>query len=326
MARKSRFRRARRRYSKRRRQQGRKKKLRLSLRQAKSRKIDNSSERILVALSKRVAKAEVAKAHPSLVFRKYIWGNYDQNTNLFVGGVLVDWDGIAPHHICQIPLTDMASLVNVPPIVDPAFVLPQENQATQFDRPAGVNFVAPRFQLDGTRLGYKIKLRSFELEIRAQVDQFVAATPMLIESTIVKWALVSVNNDATPLQASQINIERVLPMKKMGYTSKIDKVELEKTSKFRHRTLAKGSFKMRISAHHPNLLFKKWRVNMKNRSYEYSSMDPLAGGRAQDQTGQRVIGGKIFLCIRCTTPTGAAFAPYQPSLIAAYKVRYTNVV
>lgn len=326
MVRKSRFRRAKRRYSRRRRQQGRKKKLRLSLRQAKSRKINNSSERILVALSKRVAKAEVAKQHPSLVFRKYIWGNYDQASNLFTGGELVDWDGLGPHHICQIPLTDMASLVNTGVIPDPAFVLPQENQATNFDRPAGVNFVAPRFQLDGTRVGYKIKLRSFELEIRAQLDQFVAATPMLIESTIVKWALVSVNNDATPLQAANVPVDRILSMKKMGYTSKIDIVEKEKTSKFRHRTLAKGSFKMRISAHHPNLMFKKWRVNLKNRKYEYSSNDPLAGSRAQSQAGQRVISGKIFLVIRGTTPSGAAFDAYKPSLIGAYKVRYTNVI
>lgn len=325
MSRKTKFRRARRRYRKRRGQQGRKKKLSLSLRQARSRKIDNRSERIIVAVSKRIAKAEVRKQHPSLIFRKYIWGNFDADQNLFTGGLAIDWTGDA-HHVCQIPIIDMASVqvgAPGPLVLDPDFVMPQENQTLQFNRPFGVNTVAPRFSLDGVRLGYKIKLRSFELEIRAKVERFTAGI-MLRESSIVKWALVAVNNDASALQAATFPTDRLLRMRTMGYTGKIDKVSLEKTSKLRHRTLGHGSFKMRVSTLHPNILFKKWRVNLKNRLYEYASDDPL-GGRGMSQFGQKVINSKIYLVIRGSLPNDAAFNPYRPTCIAAYKVRYTNV-
>lgn len=269
-----------------------------------------------------VAKKEIKKEHPSLVFRKYIFGSYAQATNTFTGGIRLDWAGVS-HHPCQIVLTDNASMVQAGVAVDPAFPLPQEDQANQFGRPAGVNFVASRYGLDGTRLGYRIRIRGISLQIRARLDQCQDLQP-LFDKVFVKFALVSYHDAASPLPATQLVPEEGMSMKRWGYVAKIDQIEKAQTSSTCHlKHWGSGGFYLPVKTLDISEKFvsKFWKLNM---NYEYGSDDPLAG-HVQSQYGQRVVGPKLFIILRATTPV-AAPASYKPLIQCVYKVNYTNEV
>jgi len=268
-----------------------------------------------------VAKKEVKKQHPSLVFRKYILGSYAQATNTWTGGQRLDWTGIA-YHPCQIPLTDAAAIVQSGVVVDPLFP-PQEDQVNQFGRPFGVNVVATQFSQDGTRLGYKIKISSIEMKLRAQLGLITDALP-LFDDIYVKYSLVSFHDAATPLQATKLAPEDGMSMKRWGYVSKIDVNEREQLGDTCHlRYWGSGGFNIRTKTLAMTQKFVTKRWNLKGLVYEYGSNDPLAG-HTQSQYGQRVLGPKLFIILRCTTPDAVADM-YKPLIHCCCKVNYTNV-
>lgn len=90
-------RRKRRRFRRRTKRTKKKKTLRLSLRDAKSKKINNASEKIIATVCQRLIKEK----HPPLIFRKYIFGLFDVNLNEWQNGTRLDWSGNS-HHPFQI--------------------------------------------------------------------------------------------------------------------------------------------------------------------------------------------------------------------------------
>lgn len=291
---------------------------------SKAKLMDSKINTIFERRALAITKKEIAKNHPTLVFRKYVWGEYSQALNFFNPGQRLDWDGLS-HHPCQIPLTDNASLVQSGVIVDPDFVVAQENQATQFGRGAGVNFVASQYQLSGTRIGYKIKIKSIEMSLRARMDLCTDAQPVL-DKVFIKYSLVSYYDAATPLQATQLDAEKGLSMRRWGYSSKIDGIEKNKTANTCHlRHHGSGGFYMDVSTTDVKLkqINKRW--NLKNMTYEYTSNDPKMGNLVQSQYGQRVVGPKLFILFRSDVRALEANL-YKPLVQVCYKVNYTNVI
>lgn len=300
-----------------RRRRGGKKKYKVSTAKLRDKKINTLFE----IRAKQIAKAEVRKQHPSLVFRKYILGQYLQAHNEWDAGTRLDWAGVS-YHPCQIPLTDAAAIVQSGVVVDPLFPMPLEDQANQFGRPFGINVVATQFSQDGFRLGYKIKISSITMQLRAHMD-VITDIQQLFDDVYVKYSLVSFHDAATPLQAVKLAPEDGMSMKRWGYVSKIDTLEREKIGDTCHlRYWGSGGFNIRCKPLTCTQKFITKRWNLKGLNYEYASNDP-SGPHAQSQYGQRVLGPKLFIILRCTTPV-AANVQYKPKIHCCVKVNYTN--
>lgn len=317
--RKYRGRRKRRRF---RRKKGKKKTLRLSLRQARSKKINNRSEKIITTVVARLIKEK----HPPLIFRRYIFGLFNVNLNEWGPGTPLSWSGNS-HHPFQICQTDMSSNVQKGVIVDPDFPLPQENQATQFGRPAGVNFVSPQFRLMGTRIGSKILLHNLRFSLRlvlAPIEEALEFT-----TVFVKWAFVYFHDTASRLQATELIAEQGMVMPRWGYSAKVDLAEREKTSNTCHlRVIKTGGTVLKYSQDYRTEKFINVSINLKNKVYEYGALDPKVdqtGGPYDSQYGQNVIGPKGFLIFRASCPDSCD-AAYKPLMHCVYKVNYENVI
>lgn len=99
-------------------------------------------------------------------------------------------------------------------------------------------------------------------------------------------------DDASRLQATDIIPERGMVMPRWGYSAKIDVAEKEKTSNTCHlRVVKTGGTVLKFSQDYRQEKFINVSINLKNKVYEYGSLDPAidqTGGPYDSQYGQNV--------------------------------------
>lgn len=288
-----------------------KKVLRLSVRDAKSKKVNNNSEKVLRILTKRIAQETIDKNRVVLVHRKQLYANYDPLTNEFGIGRLISFKGDVVR-IGEILKQDLEFQANNPLIDDPDTM---EDEAA-IKAAGGVGLGAILVPMHGKRKGNTIVCRSISIGIRARVQ---AVEPQDVPGTYdgcwLYWAVVAVRSAATAVPLTEPEPRELLTVPLFNYDSKLDTDIFNRTAEMMSQTVMKGKLYLR---------FRKDRCDVKfqQRHKKYTAkitFDPA------DQDGQSIIKGRqLLLVFRSNIPEGAAFEQFQPEVCAYSKIRYVD--
>lgn len=268
-----------------------------------------------------IAKREAEKLIPKLLFRRYLFANYDADTNIMLEGsaTRIDWNGEIVA-LAQIPLMDNATIPTYAMQNDPD--IRPNPQVYNF----GVNVIAPMRSFDGFRRGSAISIRKISLGLRFWTEQIGVGVPQLLDNVFVKYKVIAVQEDvAQQSQAlSAPPADEVLPMNIFGYSSRLDRDIEEVSRPYKVRTLLSGGQLLNYSTTSRQTRQKQHFLSLKRPlRIEYASGDP-ATGAAPDQYGQRVTGPwKIYLVLRSSCPATYA-ALYKPLVGGFIKLSYTD--
>lgn len=283
------------------------------MRAAKSR-YTSVAERAVQIIAKKEAQKLIA---PNLLFRRVVWGTYDRSENLFGAGTPVDMAGLMVHAV-QIPAWDIQTNTAVAPSADPALV------PTVPVYPRGANVLFAGADQNGYRTCSDISLKNLSCSLRFFLPPLrnpdgSVNTPRHAD-TVIRYQLVAMSDkDAFQLQWKP-TIDEALPFHGMAYSSRLDELVTDESNDGRRRVLAKGSCRMRFSEIYAQEKFRKlfWKGHI---PYEFKS---YGAGGAADQNGQEVVGKyKIFLILRCDTPTGSPVFE-KPTVQGFVKCGYRN--
>lgn len=264
----------------------------------------------LEAAVKKISRKEAQKLMPpNLIFRNFILADYNMMTNSMTNFTQIAWDGLVIS-LGQIPITDnitMAQTAAPAQLPDPA-MRPQFSPTVY-----GVNVIAPFFTgTDQFRSGLKVQIKNIALGLRASIA-LAPANPKF-EHCFLKWAVVLSMDDAQSGQGWEPTPDRLLPMRKFGYSPRLDQGIAQQTSHLKTKTLMKGCIKLTYNdSHHVETQREKFRKT--NFILEYSGNDLF---------GQQTIGQyKLFLVLRSNIPQADA-AQYAPRVGGYYKLGYKN--
>lgn len=302
--------------SKPRRGRKRKKTIKLSLSQAKSRKIDNNSERILVALSKRVAAAEIAKSRVSLIRRIYIGGDYQPDTNIFTNLREVDFGGL----ICElsnIPKTDVEMIANSPQNDDPlttGVMYPdQGNENLDGD---GIAQGLITQNLHGRRTSDSVRMVSVRLDIEAFLDR-IPSDPggfrPVYDSSVLRYGIYAVRCPDVALVGWAPTVDVLIQKPHMfGYTPKLDTDEAMVRADLTVKTLCEGSMALK---------FRHDRCDRRRRTV-FGGCKLLLNWDPADQNGQSPLKWKLFAAFRSDIPVHQDYLAYKPKICACSRLFY----
>lgn len=249
------------------------------------RRINTAVERRMV----QVAKKEAKKLMPSnLLWRRYMFCDYDTMTDVFANPTALDRDGHIVH-IVQIPKVDNATQVTVPPSAD-ADIRPTPNYAR------GTHLIGPMTHVDGYRQGASISIKNIAMNLKFKLTPYANDVDDAQESNHIKidYAIVAAYRDGTSGLQWTPDVESVLPYRPWGYSSRLDTDIRDDSAIFKTRTLAKGSLRMRASQR--NVIERNRKLFLAcNKRYDFTEFD---------QNGQQVASPyKIFFVIRSDSQT-----------------------
>lgn len=290
----------------RRRSSRKKKVLRLSRSQARSKRYDSLVEKVAA----RVARQEISKAEVTLISREFLFGSYDANTYSWTGGLHLDYAGtVIP--LANIPLADIninasQGITDIPETMDDE------------SAPAGVGIAHGSLTVPkhGTRSSDFIKIKGFSFKLRALMNKRVEATVPTLDSCVIKWRLVSVRGDDAFVAGWEPTAHKLLPMPSFGYSNKLDRDEQQDTADLKVRVLAKGRMFLRCSV---------IKTDVKERSWYRSFQKPiLVKYKPGDQGGETHENVQVFLVMRANIPLNGTYDDYRPTCFACSKVFYTD--
>lgn len=285
------------------------------LRNAKTSRIDSAAEKAVAIIAEREAK----KLMPSpLIFRRYLFADFDKETNIMNNGTRVTWEGEIVS-LGQIPIMDNATVATYAQQVDPD-IRPNPNYAF------GINVIAPQRYFNGYRRGNRVKINNFQLGLRMWTDQIGVGVVQALDKVFVKYAVIAVQQDVAnqELALSVPAPEHMLDMKVFGFSSRLDYDLTEPKRPYKIRTLLQGGQVLNYSTVSKQTRQKEHFVKLKKPIVlEYEPGNPLTGA-PMDQYGQKVIGPwKLFLVVRSSCP--GTYAPlYQPSIGGYIKLSYSD--
>lgn len=262
-------------------------------------RINTLVEKRMQDISKQEAKKLIA---PNLVFRRYLFADYNAATYLITNRSEIDTAGLIVH-IAQIPKWDSETNITVPPLAD-ADLRPQVPLY-----PRGANVVAPTTSKDQYRFGSHVSIKNISCELIFQLMRPPLQVPEMkdvtVQYTIGYWG----GDGIFALQsAPQPSAVRSWP-RPFGYSSRLDNLQPE-LEKFRS---LKSGF---VTLHHSDFNITEKTRNVfwsGNLAYEF---DP------RDQNGQMVVGNKkLYLVLRSDVPTTYA---QKPTVAAVVKLGYRD--
>lgn len=269
-----------------------------------SKKLDSLIEKRISEISKK----EIENLRETLIFRAFLYQEYDEDTNLFTTNPnnyeLINWDGRRFDITDKIIKADNASVVNVPQADDPSTLI---NEALDG---MGVNVVAPIKTMNGRRVGSHIDVYGIQTEIRAEnpADKSVTIFYKIV-SVVAGDALTDVL--AHP-QANKILCKR----RHYGYSSKLDldwKAEIS-GNPLRVRTIAKGQIRLRAKFDDDERKgFTKSNTRLSRPIHiEYEETDQKGSSASR----------KIYFVVRSTCPSNAANNANRPKVGVCIKMYY----
>lgn len=294
-----------------------------------------ADKRINTLVEKRmseVAQKEAAKLiPPNLVFRRYLFADYDMNLNRMGNYTPVGWTGIVVS-LAQIPKMD-----NVTQAVNTS--VPQ--QPDQMLRPNpqynfGAAVVAPH-QVQGYRSGNTVSIKNIQFGLRVRHNPLVTGRTLDIvqdggpaapaqttiwnqaafEHSFTKWAIVTTQDDLQSGVGWEPTPDRVLPMKKFGYSSRLDIGVSEQTAHQKFKTLMSGTIKN---------TYQQYQVAETQREYFKKGLSLPIEYQYDDLYGQQVIGvNKLFLVVRSNIPDAGPAGQFRPQIGAYIKLGYKNI-
>lgn len=254
-----------------------------------------------------------------LIYRQYLWGAYNMDTNAFNAGSPLDFTGMITA-LAAIQKLDNATAPAVPPMANP-----YQTPSTQI--PPGVNVIGPIYGKDGFRVSSNISIVaiSMELDIRQpRIVQDSNLVPPLAEFAPdysycdVHWSIIGAEWDGSEAVGAVPDAREVCSIPLFGYSSKLDKeyTQTDLGGDLKKKTIAKGKVRMKISVGSTSTKMVKRYIKFK-RPIRYTYTDA-------DQNGQQVIGQKLFLVVRSTIPSGVPHQVYRPLIRAVTKVFYID--
>lgn len=309
----------------------RKKKLKMSLAQARSKRVDNLSEKIIATIAERKAKEVMKENRLTLVHRKYCFPAsfslqgvsfvYDKVNHEFGPGIPVSFIG-EKVSICQIMKRDNVSmpvnLGNLP--ADDPYTETDEKQAAADQ---GNNQVAPIESNHGTRYNDTVTLTGLSLSVRARINRHLhqeveEAEPIFLDNTELRYAVVLQTFDTPNTNTAQdAEIPTLLPWKPWGYTRLLDTTNQQQMEiGGRCKTLIAG--KMFLNK-------REVASNVKQHDRYYKFKKPLKFQYPlQDKWGERTLKHKLWFVTRSNIPevTNEDYDGFTPYVQACTKVFY----
>lgn len=292
-----------RRYGKRKRRNKRKA-VTLSARQARTKRYDSRIEKVIA----RVARQEDAKQKQKLIYRQYLFGPYDLFTNVFGGGLTLDFDGVvAP--LAQIQLLDNDAMPTIQPPVNPL-----QNPSTWVD--PGANVVAPAGPADGFRRADWITIHGISLNVRAVNKALSQVQTPRYEFAEVHYRIILAIWEDSTLPDAKPNMNNFgCFVKRFGYSPKLDDVAVALSQDYKTKTIFKSSFKLRCNTLNTDVVTRNHYIDLsaKPLRIEYDN---------GDQNGRTIMRWKPFLVMQSQIPTGVATEVYKPIVHACTKLHY----
>lgn len=299
---------------------GGKKKYSVSVGKLRDKRINTLLERRMQAISKR----EVAKAHPAMCLRQYLWNGYNVDTNVQENFQPLTFETVQCVCQTQVPLIDNESepLQAGGDIPETGVDESQGSQGIEGGIDAfGMTMTAPHGLLDGSRRGDSIKVSGWEaLLAYKQVRALYTTLPEREYSTVL-WSLIFLRNDQTTGQQyvpDQLMRKRIMAIrpKHFGFHSRLDPTTDNVQKQVSFQTLASGKIRCPIGDKTINRVRKIfWRPkNPKTISY-----------RGGDHKGQYAIKGHIYLLLCSDTSASAPYNLFLPSVTVCTKLFYRDI-
>lgn len=314
------------------------------------------------ALEKRmqsIAKKEVESQIVHLVQRKYLFGSQSRVTNKWHDGRRIFFDG-AVDEICQIPKADIDQVLNAPLGNDP-----EEAPQRQMVDDDGANQGMTVKTSHGKRIGDIVKVTGFSVDLKVFQDRIPnefqhdsmyaqnnspnyegqnawhqwflrnangAFDKQLMETVVLKWALVQVSDETAKLMQGQVpekeyTAENFIPIRPFGYSAALDHTEKDKTQFLKKKTIMKGECTLTLRPDTNKEKTIKQYIKLKRPiKLEYEPAD---------QRGDQSLAKRYFFAVRTnvpikneTVPEGnedyndVDYSPFAPKIMACIKTFY----
>lgn len=280
--------------------------LKISNHQASTKKYDSKVEKIIA----RVARQEDQKAKEKLIFRQYLFGPYSPTTNVFLGGLILDFGGVvAP--LAQVQKHDISTAVTIIPQPNPV-----QNPSTWVS--PGTNVLAMQKSYDGFRRGMWIKIHGISVGIRCHLNALSAVAEPLMDSVDVHWKVFQSMYTGSEFTDSKPDLmESGCMAPRFGFSTKLDIAAFGDTKNRKNRTVYRDKFTMRVDQLRSDTKFKFKYIDLSNRPLlvQYNNLD---------QSGRQVLRWKPFIAFQATAPIGNASVSYKPIINCFTKIHYTD--
>lgn len=287
-----------------------KKKYSISTGKLKDKKINTLVEKRM----KEIAIQEDNKRKEKLVYRQFLLGQYDRDTNIFGGGSNITWGGIIMP-VAPIQKTDNSTAVTVAPAAN------AEQTPTTYVNP-GANVIAPVTGQNGFRIGDFVYIYGISLTYVIEQPRFLDADITRVPDysyADIHLAIVKCIYPGSEAVASEPDAMEVLKVPIYGFDKKLD-IEFAQDNlglNIKKKTIWKVKHRMKIAINKTNIIERSVYIDLKDKPLQVS-YDKL------DQNGQEVIGFKPFFALRSTIPSHADYTAYRPKVRAVMKVYYNN--
>lgn len=267
----------------------------------------------LEAAVRKVCNQQIAKKiAPNLVFRRYLWSDYNNLTHEFTNQTPVFMGGL----VCgffQLPLWD-SSTTPIPIFPAPGSQQPDVNlhPPTQ-NYNYGQNLVGPLVSKNGFREGTQVNLKNISIELKFEWAALAGAVPLQKDCTICYQLCTLGGDEILPVQALVPASELVTFPRMFGYSNRLD-TDASKLSKL--RILKKGYAKLYHSEFNKTEVTRKmfWSGNM-----AYHFRQGSIFGQQIGALGSK----KIFLVLRSDIPAANPMAQ-TPTVACCVKVGYKD--
>lgn len=273
------------------------------LRDAKKRGINSAAEAAVAIIAKKQAQKLLP---PNLMFRRYLFADYDSLTQVFSHESPVDLSGLIVH-IAQVPRWDAQTMPAVAPTSD------VDLRPTVPVYPRGANVVAPTVNKDGYRWSNKITIKNINIGLRFTLPPVVGVGVEKMSHTIFYGIGYWGGDDIFAMQAAPQPSAVMSDPKSFGFSNRLDNLQPE-LEKFRFLKRGVCRIKYTENQSQPKTVSKSmfWSGSL---PYEYNSLN---------MNGQLIAGNKkLFLVLRCDT---ALAATQKPTVAAFVKLGYRDNV
>lgn len=297
----------------RRRRRAKAKVLRLTSRQARTKKYDSVVERVCA----RVARIEIQKNEVRLISRKHILGTYDRQLFLWTNPTPIDVRGVVIP-MSRIPLTNVTMQAAIPALDIPETM---ENESL-------ANTGLAMGILTQTAHGYRskdfIRVSGFSLFLRAFVERRVEATVPAMEYSELRWRLVSVRS--TDAQDGPIGPtpgwkpdpwEVLIWPRPDGYSAKLDHQDAQLTDDLKTKILCRGRVKFQY-----RLDKSDYHISTKYCTFKKPILIQYRPG---DQSGGFHESSQLFLVFRSNVSSDQSVQNYRPRVCGVTKLHYKDV-
>lgn len=289
------------------------------LKAARTPGINSVAEKAVAIIAKKQAEKLMS---PNLIMRTYLWTDYRMDTNQmnWANTTPVGWEGLC------VPLMQIPKLDNHTNPVPGAN--PQQPQPEMRPQPApvyGNNVIAPTDPANGFRRGLVVRLRNVSLALRLR--NFPLLQNRLPDGSIqnlaqyehafVKWSVVATERSSNDLLNWEPDPQEVLPMKKFGFSPRLDTNEVVKVTDHKFKTLMRGTIKCNYSQYNVVETCKEYFRDGLNIKVDYES-DDIYGQKLNDSRYN------VFLVVRSNIPSVGPFLQFRPNIAACVKIGYRD--